>query len=85
MPPAPSTAQSGVPESALLRALQSSQSFPVGRESLLLEYLSLLVDLYATTLVALWGSTPITISMLSTLLCARDHCHLAYGGQSDFG
>ena len=84
-PLAPSTAQSGVPGSALLRALQSPQSFAVGRETLLLNQFSLLIDLYATALVALWGSTPITISMPGDLLRAREHCHLAHGGQSDFG
>ena len=61
-PLAPSTAHSGVPGSALLGALQSPQSFAVGRKTLLLNQFSLLIDLYATPLVALWGSTPITIS-----------------------
>ena len=85
-PLALSTAQSGVPGSALLRALQSPQSFASGRKSLLLNQFSLLIVLYATAFVALRGSTPITISAcLPTLHCAREHCHLAHGGQSDFG
>ena len=58
--PRPSTA----PRSVLLRVFQGPQSFAVCWEGLLPDHLSLLVDLYVTTFVALWGSAPMSTSTL---------------------
>ena len=82
-PPQPS----GVPGSALLRALQSPQSLPVRCEGLLPDQFSLLVDLYVTTFVALSGDLRRSLSPClapSIALGTTAIVVVACGGQSDF-